>query len=75
MTESVSKKPLKKGNLVCVDKDIFLNSVEALASDKKADFDMLNNLTENNKWIIVDQTKDDSSLSSYKVLLRRKIQS
>ena len=34
MTESVSKKPLKKGSLVCVDKDIFLNSVEALASDK-----------------------------------------
>lgn len=55
----------------------FLNFLihETLASDKKADFDMLNNLIENNKWIIIDQIKDDSSVSSYKVLLRRKIQS
>ena len=34
MTESISKKPLKKGNLVCVDKNIYDKSVEALASDK-----------------------------------------
>ena len=34
MTESISKKPLKKGNLVCVDKSIYDKSVEALASDK-----------------------------------------
>ena len=34
MTESISKKPLKKGNLVCLDKSIYDKSVEALASDK-----------------------------------------
>ena len=33
MTESVSQKPLKKGNLVCVDKDIYLTSIESMASD------------------------------------------
>ena len=33
MTESIPKNPLKKGSLVCVDKDTFLKSVEALASD------------------------------------------
>ena len=34
MTESIPNKPLKKGNLVYVDKNIYLKSVEALASDK-----------------------------------------
>ena len=34
MTESIPKKPLKKGILVFVDKDIYSKSVEALASDK-----------------------------------------
>ena len=34
MTESISKKPLKKGSLVFVDKSIYCNSVEALASDQ-----------------------------------------
>ena len=34
MTESIPKKPLKKGSLVCVDKRIHEKSVEALASDK-----------------------------------------
>ncbi len=34
MTESIPKKPLKKGNLVYVDKDIYSKSIEALASDK-----------------------------------------
>ena len=34
MTESIPKKPLKKGSLVCVDKSIYEKSVEALASDK-----------------------------------------
>ena len=33
MTESIPNKPLKKGSLVYVDKDIYLKSVEALASD------------------------------------------
>ena len=33
MTESIPKKPLKKGSLVFVDKDIYSESVEALASD------------------------------------------
>ena len=33
MTESIPKKPLKKGSLVFVDKDIYSTSVEALASD------------------------------------------
>jgi len=34
MTESIPKKPLKKGSLVFVDKDVYLESIEALASDK-----------------------------------------
>ncbi len=34
MTESIPKKPLKKGSLVFVDKSIYYKSVEALASDK-----------------------------------------
>ena len=34
MTESIPKKPLKKGSLVSVDKSIYEKSVEALASDK-----------------------------------------
>ena len=34
MTESIPKKPLKKGSLVCVDRNIYMTSVEALASDK-----------------------------------------
>ena len=34
MTEPISKKPLKKGNLVFVDKSIYGKSLEALASDK-----------------------------------------
>ena len=34
MTESIPKKPLKKGSLVCVDKSIYDKSVEALASDE-----------------------------------------
>ena len=34
MTESVPQKPLKKGSLVCVDKDIYKNSIESMASDK-----------------------------------------
>ncbi len=33
MTESISQKPLKKGSLVFVDKDIYLTSIESLASD------------------------------------------
>ena len=33
MTESLPKKPLKKGSLVCLDKNIYLKSIEALASD------------------------------------------
>ena len=33
MTQSMPEKPLKKGSLVCVDKDIYSNSIEALASD------------------------------------------
>ena len=33
MTESIPKKPLKKGSLVYVDKSIYVKSVEALASD------------------------------------------
>ena len=33
MIESIPKKPLKKGSLVFVDKDIYTKSVEALASD------------------------------------------
>ena len=34
MTESIPKKPLKKGSLVFIDKSIFYKSVEASASDK-----------------------------------------
>ena len=33
MTESIPKKPLKKGSLVFVDKNIYLTSVESLSSD------------------------------------------
>ena len=33
MTESVPKKPLKKGSLVVVDFEIYSNSIESLASD------------------------------------------
>ena len=34
MTESIPKKPLKKGSLVFVDKGVYDKSVESLASDK-----------------------------------------
>ena len=34
MTESIPKKPLKKGSLVFIDKSIYDKSIEALASDK-----------------------------------------
>ena len=34
MTESIPKKPLKKGSLVFVDKRVYDKSVESLASDK-----------------------------------------
>ena len=34
MTESIPKKPLKKGSLVYIDKSIYDESVEALASDQ-----------------------------------------
>ena len=34
MTESIQKKPLKKGNLVFVDRDTYSRSLEALASDQ-----------------------------------------
>ena len=34
MTESIPKKPLKKGSLVFIDKRIYDKSVEALASDQ-----------------------------------------
>ena len=33
MTESIPKKPIKKGSLVFVDKSIYEKSTEALASD------------------------------------------
>ena len=33
MTDSIPKKPLKKGSLVFVDKEIFIKSIEASASD------------------------------------------
>ena len=33
MTDSLPKKPLKKGSLVFVDKEIHMKSIEALASD------------------------------------------
>ena len=34
MTESIPKKPLKKGSLVFIDRSIYDKSVEALASDQ-----------------------------------------
>ena len=34
MTESIPKKPLKKGTLVYLDKDQYPKSIESLASDK-----------------------------------------
>ena len=34
MTESIPKKPLKKGSLVFIYKDIYSKSLEALSSDK-----------------------------------------
>ena len=34
MTESLPKKPLKKGNLVYVDKVIYSTSIESLANDE-----------------------------------------
>ena len=33
MTESIPKKPLKKGSLVVLDRDKYINSIESLASD------------------------------------------
>ena len=33
MTDSIPKKPLKKGSLVFVDKEIYITSIEVLASD------------------------------------------
>ena len=33
MTESIPKNPFKKGSLVCLDKDLYTKSTEALASD------------------------------------------
>tara|TARA_B100000941_G_C28328622_1_gene460410 strand:- start:368 stop:625 length:258 start_codon:yes stop_codon:yes gene_type:complete len=33
MTESIPKKPLKKGSLVFVDSEVYSNSLESLASD------------------------------------------
>ncbi len=33
MTDSIQKKPLKKGTLVSIDKENFIKSTEALASD------------------------------------------
>lgn len=33
MTESIQKKPLKKGSLVVLDREKYTNSVESLASD------------------------------------------
>ena len=34
MNESIPKKPLKKGSLIYVDKDIYSKSIESFASDK-----------------------------------------
>ena len=34
MTESIPKKPLKKGSLVFIDRSIYDKSIEALASDQ-----------------------------------------
>ena len=33
MTESIPKKPLKKGSLIFIDKDIYSKSLEALSND------------------------------------------
>ena len=33
MTESIQKKPLKKGSLVILDREKYRNSIESLASD------------------------------------------
>ena len=33
MTESIPKKPLKKGSLVFIDRENYIKSIEALASD------------------------------------------
>ena len=33
MTDSIQKKPLKKGSLVFVDREKYIKSIEALASD------------------------------------------
>ena len=33
MTESIPQKPLKKGNLVFVNKDTYVKSIESLSSD------------------------------------------
>ena len=33
MTDSIQKKPLKKGSLVIVDREKYVKSIEALASD------------------------------------------
>ena len=33
MTDSIQKKPLKKGSLVFVDRENYIKSIEALASD------------------------------------------
>ena len=33
MTDSIQKKPLKKGSLAFVDRDNYINSIEAQASD------------------------------------------
>ena len=34
MIDSIQKRPLKKGSLVCVDKENYIKSIEALASDR-----------------------------------------
>ena len=34
MTDSIPKKPLKKGSLVFVDSDVYSKSVESLSSDR-----------------------------------------
>ena len=34
MTDSIPKKPLKKGSLVLVDRENYIKSIEALANDK-----------------------------------------
>ena len=35
MTDSIQKKPLKKGSLVVVDRENYIKSIEALASDNE----------------------------------------